>query len=228
MAYILRGRAALNMPASRDSYAKAIGLFELVLSLDPGSVEAKSRLAGALVERANLGMTASAATDIARAEDLVGQALAASPFDPRAYYVKGEVLLVHHRPEEATFEFEAVLASNRNSIGALFQLGWCRARNANPVFSEPHFFLASAYALKGETGRAATELAEYRRLRGESFNSSMARIARGYWGVTGGAIGSPSTWCSDALKRTRTASSLLVFPAKAGIYFRHGHRPSPA
>jgi hypothetical protein len=43
---------------------------------------------------------------------------------------------------------------------------------------------ASAYALNGETERAAAEVAEARRLRGEGSYSSIARIrATGYWGV---------------------------------------------
>jgi hypothetical protein len=44
--------------------------------------------------------------------------------------------------------------------------------------------LASAYALKGETERAAFELAEARRLLGEGSYSSITRIrAMGYLGV---------------------------------------------
>ena len=38
----------------------------------------------------------------------------------------------------------------------------------------PHAYLASAYALKGETERAAAEFAEARRLRGDNF--SIARL----------------------------------------------------
>jgi predicted Zn-dependent protease len=39
-----------------------------------------------------------------------------------------------------------------------------KARNANPVHPQPLPWLAAAYALKGETDRAAAELAEDRRL----------------------------------------------------------------
>jgi predicted Zn-dependent protease len=42
-----------------------------------------------------------------------------------------------------------------------------RARIGNPGSPWPHLWLASAYALKGETDRAAAELAEARRLLGE-------------------------------------------------------------
>lgn len=253
--YILRGRAALNTPPSRDSYAKAVNLFERALELDPDSVEAKSRLANALVERTMQAMTDSAAADIARAKDLIGQVLAVSPFDRPAHLTKGKLFRLEGRPEEATFQFEAVLAANRNSIDALFQLGWCklmtgsidevipaaeqlihlsprdpyianryarigwvhlmqshideairwleRARSANRVWSDPHLFLASAYALKGETERGAAELAEFQRLRGGHHFSSIAQLARGYWGVP----------------RTRALVEATVFPGlrKAGV-----------
>jgi hypothetical protein len=44
--------------------------------------------------------------------------------------------------------------------------------------------LASAYALRGETERAAAELAEARRLAGDDSFSSIARMkARGSWGA---------------------------------------------
>jgi len=123
---ILRGRAAYARPHSRESHAEAISLYERALVLDPGSVGAKSLLATALADRVNTGMTESPAADLARAETLIGQALAASPRDPLAHFAKGAVLRVRGRPEEAIPEFETVLASNRNETRALFHLGWCK------------------------------------------------------------------------------------------------------
>ena len=59
-----------------------------------------------------------------------------------------------------------------------------KARGALPGVPAFRSRLASAYALSGETERAATELAEARRLRGEGSYSSIARLrTRGYWGV---------------------------------------------
>jgi hypothetical protein len=46
-----------------------------------------------------------------------------------------------------------------------------------------HAFLASAYALKGETERAAAELAEARRLVGDDRYSTIAHLKVGYLGV---------------------------------------------
>jgi hypothetical protein len=54
-----------------------------------------------------------------------------------------------------------------------------KARNAAPAHSIYRADLASAYALNGETDRAAAELAEARRLSGDDRFSSMAR-ARAY------------------------------------------------
>jgi adenylate cyclase len=175
-------------------------------------------------------------SDLKRADTLVGQALAASPRNPIAHFVKGQLLRVEGRCDEAIPEFEMVIASDRNSSGALFALGECklltgsideaipleeqairldprdpsvwnrylaigkvnllqsrieeaivsleRARIGDPGSPWPHLWLASAYALKGETERAGAELAEARRLLGAGSFSSIAQVmAHGYWGV---------------------------------------------
>jgi TolB-like protein/class 3 adenylate cyclase/Flp pilus assembly protein TadD len=234
--YIFRGRAATFNPKSRETYAKAIGLFERALALDPHSVAAQSRLALALVDRVLDGMTDTKTADIARAEDLVGQALTAAPRSPLAHFAKGELLRTQGRYTEAIPEFEMALASNRNLVAAIAVLGYCkflagsaeemipaqeqalrlsprdpfvgtwynrigwaylaqsrtdeaivwleRARSVIPAAPAVHGNLAAAYALKGESERAAAELAEARRLRGEGSYSSIARIkAAGDYGV---------------------------------------------
>jgi adenylate cyclase len=124
--YILQGRAAANMAATRDNRAQAINLFEHALALDPQSVEARSLLAGALAFRAMDGVSHSAADDIARAEGLIGEALAASPSSPLAHVVKGNVLRWRGRCEEAIPEYETVFASDPNAAGARASLGLCK------------------------------------------------------------------------------------------------------
>lgn len=71
-------------------------------------------------------MTDAPTADIARAESLIEQALAASPGSLVAHDVKGRLLRLQGRPEEATIEFEMILSSDPNSLGSLFQLGWCK------------------------------------------------------------------------------------------------------
>jgi adenylate cyclase len=234
--YILQGRAALAQPPGLDSYGEAINSFEHALALDPQSVEAEGRLANALVGRVLDLHPSSSWSDLKRAETLANQALAESPGSMPAHLAKGQLLRVEGRCDEAIPEFEMVIASNRNSSGALFALGECklltgsideaipleeqavrlgprdpyvfncylvigkvhllqsrieeaivwleRARIGNRGSPWPYLWLASAYALKGETDRAAAELAEARRLLGEVSVLTIAQVtAHGYWGV---------------------------------------------
>jgi len=231
--YILRGRAALLKPASRDSLAEAVSLFEHALSLDPRSVEAQARLAGSLAGRVLNGMTDSAAADLARADELIDRALAASPRYALAHVVKGDAMRARNRCEEAILEYESALVSNSNLPGVLNGLGLCKlsggsideviplveqairrspldpqigtwyasvglvhllqsrtdeakvwlekGRSAGPAKPFIRAELAAAYALGGDLDRAATELAEARRLRGEGSFSSIAKMKRRVW-----------------------------------------------
>jgi adenylate cyclase len=64
--YLFRGRAARMKPASRETYAEAISLFERALALDPRSIEVQVRLATTLVGRVLDGVADTAEADIAR------------------------------------------------------------------------------------------------------------------------------------------------------------------
>jgi TolB-like protein len=116
--YILRGHAAMLKVRTPENLRKAVNLFEHALSLDPQSVEAQTRLASVLVHRVTLYMTDSAAVDLARAEGLIDQSLGASPRLSFAHYVKGTVLRMQNRWEEATLEFETALSLEPNSANA--------------------------------------------------------------------------------------------------------------
>jgi TolB-like protein/DNA-binding winged helix-turn-helix (wHTH) protein len=124
--YILRERAVYLKPISRAIHAEAINLLERALAIDPGSVEAQSRLAWSLAGRVLSNMTDSAAADLARARGLSEQALAASPRYALAHLAKGDVLRALRRCAEAIPEYEAVLASDRNFVYAYFALGQCK------------------------------------------------------------------------------------------------------
>jgi TolB-like protein/Flp pilus assembly protein TadD len=123
--YIFRGRAVTLKPLSRSVYAKAISMYERALALDPRSAEAQSLLAEALAHRVLVGVTDSTA-DIARAEELIDRALAASPRYPLAHFAKGQLLRALGRTEEAIPEYETVLAINRNAAGVLHVLADCK------------------------------------------------------------------------------------------------------
>jgi adenylate cyclase len=129
--YILRGRAASHKVTTPDNYTRAVDLFEHALALDPGSVEAQTSLALALIDRVNSGMTITRTADIARAQGLIGQSLAISPGSTAAHLAKGHVLRAEGRCDLAIPEYEMAIASNRNLAGALFSLGVCRMQTGS-------------------------------------------------------------------------------------------------
>jgi TolB-like protein/class 3 adenylate cyclase len=99
---------------------------------------------------------------------LLERAMRLSPHEPRVgiwCQQVGRAHLLQSRTEEAIAWFE-------------------KARNDSPAHPIIRAELASAYALNGETERAAAELAEARRLSADDRFSSLARLkARGYFGV---------------------------------------------
>jgi len=203
-------------------------MIERALALDAQSTEAQCQLAHLLSGRVLTATTDSAAADLARAEGLVDEALVASPRYAFAHFVKGQVLRAQQRWEEATAEYEAAIALNRNLAGALSGLAWCKlnvgsieqviplaeqairlsprdpligvryyqigivhllqsqtdkavgwlekARGAMPTQPNVRGHLASAYALKGDSERAAAELAEARRLSAGNLFTSIAHL----------------------------------------------------
>ena len=71
-------------------------------------------------------MSYSAAADLARAEELVGQALAQAPRSALSHFAKGQLLRARGLAEEAIPEYETAIALNRNSAAAMFALGQCK------------------------------------------------------------------------------------------------------
>jgi len=98
--------------------------------------------------------------EIEEAIPLAEQAIRLSPRDPNIGIMYDRIGYVH-------------LLQSRIDQAIL----WCeKARSANPAHPLYRAHLASAYALKGETERAAAELAEARRLTADSRYSSIAHL----------------------------------------------------
>jgi len=142
---------------AQKRYDEAIPEYERVLAFDRNSVSA-------LVA---LGHCKLMSGSIEELIPLMERAIRLSPRDPQIavmYYRIGEVHLLQSRNDEAISWLE-------------------KARSANLELEYVHTFLASAYALKGETERAAAELAEARRLVGDDRYSTIAHLKAGYLGV---------------------------------------------
>jgi adenylate cyclase len=130
--------------------AEAIPEFEAALSYNPNWVHALHALARCKFFTGSM-------EEVIPLEE---QALRLSPRDAGIggwYRQIGVVHLVQSRTEEAVVWFE-------------------KARNAAPAHPNIRAHLASAYALAGDTKRAAAELAEARRLSADDRYSSLARL----------------------------------------------------
>jgi tetratricopeptide (TPR) repeat protein len=136
-------------------YDEAIPEYETVLAFDRNSVSALVALGHCKL------MTGS----IEEVIPIMEQAIRLSPRDPQIavmYYRIGEVHLLQSHTDKAIASLE-------------------RARSANLELPYVHAFLASAYALKGETARAAAELGQARRL--SDGYSSIAELTAGFFWV---------------------------------------------
>ena len=139
--YILRGRAVLTRPISKENSDEAVTLFETALAFDPKSADAATWLAATLAFRVTDEMSDFPDEDLHRAEKLVAQALAASPNSALAHYVKGQVLFAQSRCGEAIPEYERAISLDRSRAPAYARLGWCKfltgsADQAIPYFEE--------------------------------------------------------------------------------------------
>src|SRR5580704_13494724 len=135
---------------AKRRYAEAIAEYEMALSFNRNAVSSLHSLAYC---KFFIG-------SIEEAISLEEQAIRRRPRDPFIgvrYRQIGLVRLVQSRTNEAVVWLE-------------------KARNANRAHSDIRAQLASAYALAGQTERAATELAEARRLSRDDRFSSLARL----------------------------------------------------
>jgi adenylate cyclase len=149
--------AKAQLLRARRQYDAAIPEYETAIALNRNSV----------VAIAALGLCRFLAGSIEEAIPAQELAIRLSPRDPRLpnwYWRIGMVHLLQSRTDEAVIWLE-------------------KARSAMPAHALPHAHLASAYALKGKTERAAAELAEARRLSGDDRFSSIARLKAQYLGV---------------------------------------------
>ncbi len=140
---------------------EAIPEHEMAAALNPNWLNSLDQLAWCKLLTGSIG----------EAIPLEEQIIRLSPRDPyiyNFYFMIGLVHLLQSRTDEALVWFE-------------------KARSANPGLP-PHGYLASAYALKGETERAAAELTEARRLYDryssiERLKAAGTQGGPGYWGV---------------------------------------------
>ncbi len=137
--YILRGRAQLTKPISRENYALAENYFETALKLDPNSADAQAWLAAVLVVRVLDELSDFPTADLGRAEELVTRALASAPDSSLAHHVKGQVLRAESRCKEAIPEYETAIALDRSRAPSYAHVGWCKFLTGSVDEAIPYF-----------------------------------------------------------------------------------------
>jgi adenylate cyclase len=137
--YILRGRAVLTRPISKENYEEAVALFEAALALDPNSADAAAWLSVALTVRVSDEFSDRPDADLQRAERLAGQALGIAPNSAPAHYARGQVLRAQSRFEEAIPEYERAIALDRSRAPAYAHVGWCKFLTGSVDEALPYF-----------------------------------------------------------------------------------------
>jgi adenylate cyclase len=142
---------------AQNRYGEAIAEYEMALAANRNFVDALQ----------GLGWCKLLIGSIDEVIPLMEQAIRLSSRDSNLgyrYFLIGTVHLLQSRTDEAILWFE-------------------NARNALPALPNAHSRLASAYALRGEINRAATELAEACKLNRDVYSSIASLEANGSWGV---------------------------------------------
>jgi TolB-like protein/Tfp pilus assembly protein PilF len=99
-------------------------LCEQALAADPSNVRALTWLAVKTYYSVNVGGGADPKADLERADELVSRALALDPKNARAHSLKGGVLNLQGRIDEAIAEYERALALDPAMMNAVAGLGW--------------------------------------------------------------------------------------------------------
>jgi len=120
---IMRGWAWTYKPTSAATVQQAQRSFEQALEIDPRSVDAKIGLARVLLAQVADGFRSYAPQELARAEQLLLEALEHAPVRSATHEAIGFLRRLQGRLSESRMEHETALALDPNNWRAVFQLG---------------------------------------------------------------------------------------------------------
>jgi adenylate cyclase len=152
LAHFARGQVL----RAQDRYREAVPQYQAAIAFNRNWVGAISALADCKLH----------AGPIEEVIPLVEQAIRLSPRDPDISNMYGRIAIAHLLQSRID---EAIVWSEKS-------------RDANPARAFPHSALAAAFALKGQTERAASELAEAQKLNYD-FYRSLARLKARYFEI---------------------------------------------
>jgi len=120
---IMRGWAFFFRPESEETLRLAQEAFEQALSFDPKSIDARVGIAAVLDERVANVKSKSREPDMARADELLTEALERDRNHPRGRAELGRLRRLQGRLLESKIELEKALALDRNNVSAIILSG---------------------------------------------------------------------------------------------------------
>ena len=121
--FLMRGWALYYRPASIAIRQEARRYFERALEINPQSVEARIGIGALLVDDVVLRFTTSREQDVARADQLLREALAREMNISMAHFAMGVLRRIQVRLNDSQIELQAAIALDRNNARAYQQLG---------------------------------------------------------------------------------------------------------
>jgi TolB-like protein/class 3 adenylate cyclase/Tfp pilus assembly protein PilF len=136
---IMRGWALYLRPQSATNLQQAQKAFEQALAIDPESVDARTGIAMVLGEFLATGLSKSREQDMARADQLLGEALERDRNHSRAHAELGRLRRIQGRLVESQIELEKAVALDRNNPQAILQSGITLLYLGQPEAALPSF-----------------------------------------------------------------------------------------
>jgi adenylate cyclase len=121
---VMRGRAISCRPYSKANRQIALKCFEQALARDAGSIGARIGISGVLVGNVGEGWSQSVEQDLARAEELLLDALSDDADIPEGRGLMGLLRRLQGRLSDSMIELEKAIRLDPNNILANVQLGW--------------------------------------------------------------------------------------------------------
>jgi TolB-like protein/class 3 adenylate cyclase/Tfp pilus assembly protein PilF len=135
---VMRGWACYYRPASVPTRQEAQRFFERALEVDPRSVDGRIGLARVLVGYLADGWSSDFQKDVARAEQLLLEALERDANRSMAHEAMGMLRRAQNRLSDSQIEIETAIELNRNEARAIFQLGQTMMWLGHPEAAIPH------------------------------------------------------------------------------------------
>ncbi len=120
----LYGMSILNEQHTRESIEKASGVFEEALRKEPSYTEARIGLANCLTIILFSRWTSEYDVLLRRAEALAAQVVASAPKNPRAHFVKAQVLRLEKQFDAAIAEYASAILFDANYASAHAWMGY--------------------------------------------------------------------------------------------------------